>query len=71
MFEELLNGLVEALALHHLDRCARGREADRGFDCGEFDRARPGEEEADDVLHASGFYWRLELEDLEDRLGTP
>jgi hypothetical protein len=70
-FEDLLDRLIEGAALCVLDRCARGREADHGLDSGEFSSGpRRGEEEADDVLSASGFWWRCELEDLEDKLGA-
>ena len=66
---DFIIGLLEGGALLHLERCAIGHELDAGFDAGEFSQGQqPGEEEADDFLSATGYWYQAELDNREDDL---
>jgi hypothetical protein len=70
MLERILVSFLEGAALAHLDACRRGRWADAGLDGGGWsDGPRRGEEEADDLLYATGYWHDAQQEAFEDKHG--
>lgn len=68
----ILISVLQAAALQHAERCELGREADAGFDAGEFSGGpRRGEEEAYAFLDVSDFWRNQKLWEAHEWLCHP